>query len=215
MNYDLKTLKSNDMPGLFISLEGLEGAGKSTQIKKIQDYLESNGKNILQVREPGSTDFGEKLRKTMLESSVQINNYAQATLFASARAQLLEEKILPFIKNTNNVVISDRHIDSSLVYQGLATDLGLQAVINLHNCYPLNILPDKTFFIDISVECSIERMKKRSDETDYFEEKGKDFFNSLRDGFHFLAKIFPERLIIINGENSEEDVHSEIVRYLK
>jgi len=150
--------------GLFISFEGIEGAGKSTQIKLLTEKLEKQGMNVLCVREPGGTRFGEKLRQAILHSTKPLHPYSEALLFASSRGQLLHEKILPHLEKENSVIICDRYIDSSLAYQGLAREFGMDKILQIHSHSPLTTLPHLTFYIQISVECSFERQTTRNEE---------------------------------------------------
>ena len=137
---------------MMISFEGIEGSGKSTQIKLLKAYFEDKKYPVLLVREPGGTDFGEKLREAILHSQNEIAPLAEAHLFASSRAQLLTQKILPHLEQKNAVVLIDRYLDSSIAYQAMARGLGLQTILDLHSHAPLNTLPNMTFYLDISVE---------------------------------------------------------------
>ena len=121
--------------GLFLSFEGLDGSGKTTQISKTKEWLENKNWNVMVLREPGGTVFGEKLRSAILETQEDIDPLAQAMLFASSRAQLLSKKILPFLSNKNHCVILDRYIDSSIAYQGYAAGLGMETITQLHSIH--------------------------------------------------------------------------------
>ncbi len=148
----INELKNNFTPkdynnSYLISFEGIEGSGKSSQIQAFTDYLESQGMTVSHFREPGGTDFGEKLRSAILDSKTSINKLAEAHLFASSRAQLLSEKVIPLLDKPNQIVILDRFIDSSIAYQGHARDLGVEIVLDIHKYYPLNLTPHKTFYL--------------------------------------------------------------------
>ena len=186
--------------GLFISFEGIEGAGKSTQIKLLTEHLQNNNKEVLCVREPGGTRFGEKLRQAILHSTKSLHPYSEALLFASSRGQLLQEKILPFLDRPSKVVICDRYIDSSLVYQGMARELGGKCILDLHAHPPLNTLPHITFFIEISVECSFERQAARNNAKDYFESEKIQFYQKLSTGYKEISASAPQRVKVIDGE---------------
>ena len=190
----------------FISLEGIEGSGKSTQIKHLEEILKNKGFRVLTLREPGGTEFGEKLREAILKSSTPLHPMAECHLFLASRAQLLKEKILPFLLVPKSVVILDRYIDSTLAYQGKARKLGIQTVLELHRHDPLNLLPHRTYFLDISLETSHERQLKRGQEKDYFESEKTEFYSNLIDGYREMANLFPERILKIDASVSPEAV---------
>lgn len=210
-----KFTKLPDTQGLFLSLEGIEGSGKSTQINFIKRFFEDRGYSVLTLREPGGTSFGEKLREAILESTSPLHPLAEAHLFVSSRTQLLHEKILPFLQNKKSVVILDRYIDSSLAYQGKARGLSYETVLSLHTNSPLNILPHRTFFLDISLETSMKRQEMRGNKKDYFESEKKDFYTSLINGYREVAQLFHERVVTIDGTNTPQDVSAIIQKELE
>jgi dTMP kinase len=211
-----KLYRTPETPGsLFLSLEGIEGSGKSTQIKAIEAFFGSQNKRVLVLREPGGTVFGEKLREAILKSETPLHPLAECHLFLSSRAQLMKEKILPFLLVPGSVVILDRYIDSTLAYQGKARKLGYETVLTLHQCDPLNLLPHRTYFLDISLETSQERQGKRGQVKDYFESEKQEFYQNLLDGYRELAGIFSERITKIDAENDEKTVTSFILKDLK
>ena len=202
-----------ETPGsFFLSIEGIEGSGKSTQIKMMEDYLKSKGIRVLTLREPGGTQFGEKLREAILNSSVPLDPLAECHLFLASRAQLLREKILPFLLQPKSVVILDRYIDSTLAYQGKARKLGYETILTLHQNNPLNLVPHRTYFLDISLETSMERQKKRGSEKDYFESQVQEFYQNLIDGYREIATLFQERVLTINAEVDEKSVGQIMIR---
>lgn len=203
--------KPNDSQGLFLSLEGIEGSGKSTQINFIKSFLENKGYEVLTLREPGGTLFGEKLREAILASTSPLHPLAEAHLFVSSRAQLLHERILPFLNKPKSVVILDRYIDSSLAYQGKARKLGYQTILSLHARNPLNILPHRTYFLDISLETSMKRQEARGQVKDYFESEKKDFYQSLVEGYQEVAKLFNQRIKTIDG-SKDPSIVSQIIQ---
>lgn len=213
---NLETLKAlyrfPETPGsYFLSLEGIEGSGKSTQIKELENILQQKGYRTLTLREPGGTTFGEKLREAILQSSTPLHPLAECHLFLASRAQLLKEKILPFLLEPNSVVILDRYFDSSLAYQGYARGLGLETVMTLHQHHPLNLVPHRTYFLDIDLETSLERQNKRGQVRDYFESEKKEFYEKLIDGYRTLAEIFSGRILKIDASVSSEEV-SELIK---
>lgn len=196
--------------GIFISFEGIEGSGKSTQIQLFKESLINDGYEVLLLREPGGTNFGEALRNAILTSKVPIAPISEAMLMASSRAQLLTERILPFLQKPKSVVIVDRYMDSSIAYQGNARKLGIENVLQLHQYYPLNNLPHMTFYLKISLEKSMERQKARGNQKDYFESKGLQFYKDLIEGYDKAAKIFPQRIVSIDGSGTIESIAQEI-----
>ena len=217
MNSHLDQLRSlfrnPETPGsYFFSLEGIEGSGKSTQIKHLSQALIHKGYKVLTLREPGGTVFGEKLREAILAGKEPLHPLAEAHLFASARAQLLKEKILPFLLNPGSVVILDRYIDSSLAYQGKARGLGYETILEIHAHDPLCLMPHRTFFLDIDLETSMGRQEHRSQAKDYFESEKVEFYTALMDGYRELATIFPDRIVRIDASAPEETV-SKIIQH--
>jgi dTMP kinase len=198
----------------FFSFEGIEGAGKSTQIKKLSQYLENLGLKVIVLREPGGTPFGEKLRQAILEAQGRIHPLAEAHLFASSRAQLLQDVILKELSIPQTVVICDRYMDSSLAYQGKARGLGVDTILNLHDHYPLTIVPHLTFYIKIALQTSLERQRKRNANKDYFEAENEEFYQKLIQGYEEVCTLFPERVVIINGEAQEEQIFTEITGHV-
>lgn len=199
----------------FISLEGIEGSGKSTQIKFLENILVNKGYRVLCLREPGGTEFGERLREAILKSSTPLHPLAECHLFLASRAQLLKEKILPFLLQPKSVVILDRYIDSTLAYQGQARKLGFKTVLELHQHYPLNLLPHRTYFLDIPLEVSWERQRLRGQEKDYFEAEKSDFYNDLIKGYQQMAQLFNERILTIDANSSPEKVSTIMARDLE
>lgn len=208
--------RNPETPGsFFLSLEGIEGSGKSTQIKEIENFVQKKGLRVVTLREPGGTAFGEKLREAILNSNVPLHPLAECHLFLASRAQLLKEKILPFLLEPNSVVILDRYIDSTLAYQGKARKLGYETILTLHQHDPLNLLPHRTYFLDIGLETSMERQRARGNAKDYFESQKAEFYQNLLDGYRELATIFPERILKINAERSVGEVTEQIIADLE
>lgn len=204
------TESSNKNGSLFISFEGIEGSGKSTQIQYLKTYLEDKGHQVLVLREPGGSTFGEKLRSAILDSDTVISPLAEAHLFASSRAQLLSEKIMPFLEKKKSVVILDRYIDSSLAYQGIARGLGIQTILDIHAHSPLNILPNRTFYLKIDLETSQKRQAARGDAKDYFEKENHGFYQKLIQGFNEASALFVKRIKVIDGQKSLTEVQTAI-----
>lgn len=198
-----------------LSFEGIEGSGKSSQIQLLTQKLNKSNYEVHYFREPGGTDFGESLRSAILTSKSLISPTAEANLFAASRAQLLEQEVLPILKKNNQVVILDRFIDSSIAYQGIGRNLGVEKILDLHKLPPLNTTCHCTFYLKIDVETSLKRQAIRGNDKDYFEKENDIFYKQLIKGYDTAAKIFPERISIIDGSSKVEDVHSSILGQLK
>lgn len=201
------------MAGLFITFEGIEGSGKSTQIDLLETYLKQTGKTVLKLREPGGTPFGEALRKAILESAEKLDPVAEAMLFASSRAQLLKEKILPALAQ-NQVVIVDRFLDSSIAYQGFARELGLKTILDIHSHGILKTHPNLTFYLAIDLETSMKRQATRGNVKDYFEKENHLFYQKLINGYEECTKVFPQRIKKIEAHKDSQDIHQEIIKYV-
>ncbi len=207
----LNNFRPPAFPGsFFLSFEGIEGAGKSTQIVSTKEYLESQGFRVLILREPGGTPFGEKLRQAILNSKSELEPISEAYLFASSRAQLLTEVTLKELNTPGTIIIYDRYLDSSIAYQGVARGLGVETILNIHNVFPLNLIPHKTFYLKISPETSYGRQRIRNAPKDYFESRGKDFYENLVAGYNMSCELFPDRISVIDGSKNLEQVFESI-----
>lgn len=207
----LNNFRPPAFPGsFFLSFEGIEGAGKSTQIISTKEYLESQGFRVLIMREPGGTAFGEKLRQAILNSKSELEPISEAYLFASSRAQLLTEVTLKELNTPGTIVIYDRYLDSSIAYQGVARGLGIETILNIHNVFPLNLIPHKTFYLKISTETSMGRQKVRNAPKDYFESRGNEFYDNLITGYDISCELFPDRISVIDGNQELDEVFASI-----
>jgi dTMP kinase len=211
----LKKFRAPETPGsFFLSFEGIEGSGKTTQITELEAHLKNKNKRVLILREPGGTVFGEKLREAILGSTSPLHPLAECHLFLASRAQLLKEKILPFLLEENSVVILDRYMDSTIAYQGFARGLGLETVLTLHQHDPLSLLPHRTYFLDIDVKTSHERQKIRGQAKDYFESEKEEFYQKLVDGYREVAALFPDRVLKIDASVDPGSVKAQIMKDL-
>lgn len=199
----------------FLTFEGIEGSGKSTQIKKVKSFFEAQNKDVYIYREPGGTKFGEHLREAILKSDSPLSPMAEAHLFASSRAQLLFQEVLPKLDNENTIVLIDRYIDSSIAYQAVARGLGLDTILGLHQNPPLNVMPHYTFYLQIDLETSFERQKQRGHDKDYFEKENKEFYINLISGYKLCAEEFKNRIIVIDGKNDQQLVFEQIKKNLE
>jgi dTMP kinase len=200
----------NKKESFFLSFEGIEGSGKSTQIQNLSIYFQSLGFDVLVLREPGGSVFGEKLREALLTSNVPLHPMAEAFCFAASRSQLLTEKVIPHLNKKKSIVILDRYMDSSIAYQGFARGLGLETIAKLHEYPPLNQRPDLTIYLKIDLKTSEERQRLRGNEKDYFEKENQQFYQKLIDGYDACANHFPERIKTIDARQNQESVFQEI-----
>ena len=192
--------------GKFITFEGIDGCGKTTQAEMLFELLEKQKLSISFVREPGGDPISESIRKLLLHSEEIMSDRAEALLMIASRAQLTDKVILPYLLN-GRWVVADRYADSTLAYQGGGRGLSSTALeeINYFGTYTLK--PDLTFFIDISVE---EANKRVSVSRDRIEKEGDEFQQKVRDFYTNLHTKELERVILINGENSIDTIHNEI-----
>ncbi len=202
------------MSGLFITLEGTDGAGKSTQLSLLNNYLKEKGFNVLLVREPGGTNIGEKIRNIILDiENKEMDCMTEALLYASSRAQLVNQIIIPELKK-GSVVICDRFVDSSIVYQGIARSIGIDIVKKINNIATGGLIPDITFFLDLPPNKAIER-KKEQKELDRLESEKDYFYKKVYDGYKILIDQNSERIKIIDALQSIDTIHKNIVDYLE
>lgn len=198
--------------GKFISFEGSEGSGKSTQIARLAKHLQLLGREVLTTREPGGTEIGEQIRNILVHNSKGDEMCAETELllFTAARAQLVREVIAPTLVR-GGVVLCDRFLDSTTVYQGIARKLASDPV-NLINQFAVgNVMPHLTVIIDVPTELGLQRIRQRaSDLPDRMERENIDFYNKVREGYLLLAKSMPQRFLVIDGSVSEDEVEKAI-----
>ncbi len=202
------------MKSYFITFEGIEGAGKSTQAKNLYSYLiERNIKSAL-TREPGGTNLGKKIRDIVLTPTDEIfPPNAELMLYEADRNIHIHNVIKPNLNKGINV-ICDRFIDSTLAYQGYARGLDLNLIKNLNEIATEGILPDLTFLIDIPVEEGLKRIK-RERKTDRIEQEDLEFHKKLREGFLEIARKNPERIVVIDGTKNQDEIFQKILQILR
>jgi dTMP kinase len=204
-------LKQN-AAGKLISFEGSEGSGKSTQIARLAAHLQKSHREVLTTREPGGTEIGEQIRNIIVHNSKGDEMCAETELllFAAARAQLVREVIAPAIMR-GAVVLSDRFLDSSTVYQGIGRNLASDPVNQINRFAVGNVMPDLTVVLDVPEEVSLARLKQRaSDLPDRMERENIDFYKKVREGYLLLAKSMPERFILIDGTKPQDAIEKKI-----
>ncbi len=191
---------------MFVTFEGVDGSGKSTQARLLAERLRSEGREVVLTREPGGTPAGERIREILLHGE-RVAPWAEAALFAAARAQLVDEVIRPALARGADVV-SDRYVDSSLAYQGLARGLGVERVLELNLLATSGLLPDRTFLILLP---PAEAAARRGDEPDRIEREGPEFAEEVDRAYREIAKVFGQRVTVVDGSLNPEDI-AEIVR---
>jgi len=195
--------------GYFITVEGTDGAGKTTQIKLIEDYLKSKNKSVVVTREPGGTNIGEKIRDILLDSqNSEMGIITEMLLYASARAQLVSEVIGPAIEE-GKVVICDRFVDSSYVYQGFGRGIDLKIITDVNRVALDGLLPDITLFFDINPVDALRR-RSNSSELDRIEKEKMDFHKRVYNGYKKLAMLYSDRINCIDSNRSVEEIFVDV-----
>ena len=197
--------------GLFITFEGGDGCGKTTQIKLLDEYLQSKGYKTLLTREPGSKGLGIKLREILLNYDGEVSPNCESFLFLADRAQNVDCLIKPALED-GTIVICDRHTDSSVAYQGYGRGLDIERIKFLNNIATSGLKPDLTIILDVDVETSQKRV---GSEKDRMESAGIEFFERVRKGYLEIAKEEPNRVKVINSNQSIEAIHKEILELIQ
>jgi dTMP kinase len=195
---------------MFVTFEGIDGSGKSTPARLLADALAADGRDVVATREPGGTELGERVRELILGGG-EVAPWAEAALFAAARAQLVEEVIAPALARGADVVC-DRYLDSSLAYQGIARGLGLERVLELNLHAVGGLLPDRTYLLQIDPEESVRRLHEPGDR---IEREAGDFRARVAEAYRELAATFPERITTIDGTRPPEEIGREILDGLR
>ena len=195
--------------GVFLTMEGPDGAGKSTQIELLRDYLSRKGYDIIVCREPGGTKISEAIRQVILNKDfTEMSHMTELLLYTAARAQLMEEVIRPALKE-GKVVICDRFVESSAVYQGIARGMGIELVYEINQYAIGDTLPDLTTMIDLDAKTGISRKKEQA-ELDRMEREALDFHEKVVKGYREIAALHPERIYKVDGHQTIEEIHKKI-----
>jgi len=191
---------------MFVTFEGVDGSGKTTQVELLRSYLAEQGRDVVAAREPGGTPLGERVRELLLDGP-EMAPWAEAALFAAARAELAKRVIRPALARGADVV-SDRYVDSSLVYQGIARSLGLERVLELNLLAIGDLLPDRTFVLDVEPGLAAGRVGETRDR---IESETDDFRNAVAEGYRSLEAVFPQRVRVLDGSRPASEI-ARVVR---
>jgi dTMP kinase len=203
------------MDGFFITFEGPEGGGKSTQIRQLAQWLEQRGWPVTVTREPGGTTIGDRIRAVLLDSAlIDMNLRTEMLLYAASRAQLVEQVIRPALKQ-GDVVLCDRYVDSSVVYQSIGQPGAKEEVIAINRIATGGLKPTRTYLLDLPVSEGMKRLHLRNEGMDRIEGKGESFHEQVRRGFLELAQRETERMVKVDAGQSPQQVFTDIVRDLQ
>ena len=197
--------------GLFITFEGADGCGKTTQMELLAEYFSQKGLEIVITREPGGKGLGEQLRKILLNYDGEVSDKCESFLFLADRAQNIDTVVKPAIES-GKIVLCDRHTDSTLAYQGYGRGLDISEITRLNSIATGDIKPDLTLVFDIDVETSMQRVGK---EKDRMESAGIEFHNRVRNGYLKIAKNEPNRVKVIDASKSIEEVNKDVIQIVE
>jgi dTMP kinase len=205
--------------GKFITFEGLDGCGKSTQLENLAGALRQQGIDVVTTREPGGTEIGERIRAVLLDSrTAGLDSHAEMALMFASRAQLIAEVIRPALE-AGKWVLCDRFTDSTEAYQGGGRQLGSRVVLELHRDICGDLWPDLTVLMDSDVASSVTRARRRNKDAENdenrFEKENRAFFTRVRDGFLAIAEREPQRVVKIDARPAIDVVHAEILRVIR
>jgi dTMP kinase len=195
---------------MFITFEGIDGSGKTTQINLLSVRLRERGIDVLALREPGGNEISENIREVLLSSKNEIGVRAELLLFVAARAQLVEKVIRPAL-DAGKLVICDRYCDSSVAYQGFGRGIDIDDVHTCNKFATNNLVPNLTFFLDVPTTVGLGRTSSRGEKVlDRMESAGESFFDKARKGYLSIAGSEPERFIVLDGRATPKKIHEEI-----
>ena len=195
---------------MFVTFEGLDGSGKSTQAELLRERLESDGVDVVSTREPGGTELGEGVRDLVLHRG-HVGSWAEALLYVAARAQLVDEVIRPALER-GATVICDRYVDSSIAYQGVGRELGLERVLDLNLAAVGGLLPTRTFLLELDPSEVPSRIQRHYDR---LEREGDDFRMRAAAGYRELADRFPERIVVLDATRPPDELAEEVYGSLR
>lgn len=195
--------------GYFITFEGVDGCGKTTQMKLLAEYLQNKGYDVVITREPGSRGLGEKIREILLHYEGDVSSDAESFLFLADRAQNIDEIVNPAV-SAGKIVLCDRHTDSTIAYQGYGRGIDIKKLTLLNDIAVGERKPDMTFVFDIDIDTSMNRVGQ---EKDRMESSGADFFNKVRRGYLEIGKQEPERVKILDATKSIEEIFKDVSKF--
>lgn len=193
---------------MFITLEGIDGSGKTTQLNLLKEYLENQNEKVITLREPGGTEFTEKIRELLLNKSYELNSFTELMLFEASRSYLVENVIKPKLEE-GCYVICDRFFDSTTAYQGFGRGLEINFIEKCNQMAVKSIIPNITFYFSINLESKLQRIGKR--ENDRIEQSGEEFYRNVINGFDQLADSHKDRIVTIDALKSIDEIH-EIIK---
>lgn len=195
---------------MFITFEGADGCGKTTQLELLAQYLKDEGKEVITTREPGAKGLGEKVREILLNYDGEVSDRCESFLFLADRAQHIDMIVNPAVES-GKIVLCDRHIDSSVAYQGYGRGLDIERIDKLNMIATNGKRPDLTLVFDIDIDTS---MKRVGVEKDRMENAGNEFFNRVREGYLELAKQEPQRIKVLDATKSIDEIHKSVIKII-
>ena len=202
--------------GIFITLEGGEGSGKTTVTEIVSNRLSEEGYKIVRTREPGGIEISEQIRNVILDNkNTNMDGITEALLFAAARRQHVVEKLEPLLKD-DNIVISDRFVDSSLVYQGIVRGVGLDKVYDMNKIAMGECIPDLTIVFDLPAEVGQQRISSNKErEINRLDKEKIDFHKKIREGYLTIASMYKDRIKVIDANRTKEEVAKDMYDLIK
>jgi len=200
---------------MFITFEGIDLSGKSTQIKLLKNHFEKREKKVISVREPGGTEISEKIRDIILDKkNIKMEYLTEFLLFSASRQQLTKEIIVPHLKK-KFIVLCDRYYDSSTAYQGYGGQINLEIIQSVNKIASGNLIPDITFLIHITAEESFKRKKLMKKNADRIEKKTISYYKKVIDGYKIISNNEKGRFVVIDGTKSVDEINEEIIFAIK
>lgn len=197
---------------LFITFEGVEGSGKSTQLNMLHAHLLRKGVEVVATHEPGGTRLGEEIRRILLDPAFgEIHPMTETILYAADRAQHVYEVIKPAL-DAGKVVLCDRFVDSTLAYQGVARRIGMEGVQNLNEWITEDLYPDVTFLLELPFRVGLKRLVKGKKAFDRMEGEGESFHEQVQEAYRTLSKFYSSRFVVLNGADKPENIHHRVMQ---
>jgi dTMP kinase len=190
---------------MFVTFEGMDGSGKTTQVARLRASLEADGREVVTAREPGQTELGEQIRNLVLHGG-EMTPWAEALLYAASRAEVVAEVVRPALDRGADVLL-DRYLDSSIVYQGIGRGLGVDEVLEVNLLATGGLLPDRTFVLAVDPEVSSARVGSKPDR---IEREDLDFHRRVARGYEELAELFPDRVVVLDGSLAADELAERI-----